>query len=319
MSQNINRIVASILFDASYIEPALVTAYELIQHADYFKSIVLIYADGGSPDDNEAKNIIYRFVETFSRKVDLRAIQIRNHLPQINRYHFNNTIIYKVLIPSVLPQESYVLNFDAGILIGDVFDQFMRELNEAQTGESDKWVIAAHCFPSSVNLPIELRKFPYNDLYPAGTLLLFNVKNYIESKWQDRYLSNYLELHNQLGYAEQELMCITSMPDELRPLPFEEKRKVWFLGSNLYSDNTDWRAITEEEMKGSIFFKFFGSIKPWKYWCLDPARSIYLSRRSALEREFRVSDNLLIEKHRSIAGKVEWIRAYQLQYERRLK
>jgi lipopolysaccharide biosynthesis glycosyltransferase len=306
------RIVISILFDSSYIEPALVTAHEVITKVAEISKLYLIYLLSGSEDDLENIGIIQNFCSRFVSDVSIVPITLQNTLPKLSVDHFNNSIIFKALIPSIIRDEAFVMNLDAGILLGGRFEEFLMDINTRLEQETSDWIVGAHCHEPAEFMPQSLRAHPHNKLYPAGNLLLFNCSQYNRQKWYERVVGNYLKYMPHLHYAEQELMCLTAEPGEILPLPLANERKTPFLGLDVLLG----KAVQMDFscLDNSLFFKFVGSLKPWKYSVLDPNKFIYTRRRAILESQFQLAGIPIIERHRN-AIKEEWALAFLKSYE----
>lgn len=286
------NFVFSVLFNAAYIEPALVTAHQLLKFCKSSK-IYIIYLQGGSEDDIQAERIIAGFKNRFASDALLKIKKIKNDLPQFRAFHFDNSIIYKCLIPNFVNNEKFILNIDAGIIPGGRFGEFLDEINLiCHNNSSLDWVIGGHC--QKPDLPQELDRCPHSSFYPAGGVLLFNVDNYHSSEWSKRYLDNYLKYIKILKYAEQELMCATSTNQEILNLPLGNDRMNVFLSM----DSFERIQVKKIDIERSIFYKCYGSFKPWKYFVLDPNKFVYTSVRELLEQQFPLAGNPLIEKNR---------------------
>lgn len=311
------KIAASILFDSIYIEPALLTAFELINNSNSFNKIYLLYLSNNDNEDSEVQEIVESFCNSLDSTKIIIFIKINNTLERFFSHHFTNSIIYKSLIPSILPEEPYIINIDAGTMLGVQFDQYMQLVyNQIQNNESNNWIISAHCSDSIVNLPISLHSFSMNKLYPAGVVLLFNSYNYKRFNWFERYISNYNLFNSNLKYAEQELICLTAEENELINLPESSNIKILFLGT----DQLKEKKINEIylEVDNSVYFKFAGSFKPWKYWVLDPYKALYLIRRKKMENYHSINNIELIEKNRIFSNNIDWNLGFLKNYENSL-
>lgn len=310
------KLAVTVLFDQSYIEPALLTAYELIRCASRIDKIYLLLLSSEDPDDVDAQEILAEFVEKFNGHIKVSAVHIKNTLQGFQKFHFNNSIIYKALIPSAIPHEHYILNLDAGFLLGQRFNRFLESMIESHQSDTNDWIISAHCINPEENLSLELAGMPHNTLYPAGGLLLFNCKNYSNQGWFRRYTKNFELLSSRLTYAEQELICLTADGGELRTLGLMDEVHTKQLSNAVLEGRQ--APLQYGETDDCALFKFTGSFKPWKYWVLDPDKRLYSIRRAALESEFQLTGIPLIEKHREHATRPDWIRAFQQSYERHI-
>lgn len=303
------KIAASILFDCGYIECALVTAFELSQRSKNFHHIYLLYLSSDGPDDTQAQTLLAAFCARFQGVV---AIVVKNTLGAFNAYHFNNSIIYKALIPSVLPHEPYILNIDAGILLGQRFDAFVDEITRSHCTKEAQWILSAHCIDPASNMPETLADVPCNSLYPAGAVFFFHSANYLACNWFARYTQNFSHWKGKLRYAEQELICLTAAEGELRALPSVDDIHVRTLSTDVL--NGEKQRLAASDAEDCVFFKFAGSLKPWKYWVLDPNKGIFVDRCLRMEKLFAISGNGLIEKYREEAPRSDWVRIFQQSY-----
>jgi hypothetical protein len=306
-------LAATVLFDSLYLEPGLVTAYELIEQLDVKDRLYLIYLSRGAEEEQEDLALIQTLCEEFRAKVSIHAITLNNSLPAFSSCHFNNAILYKALLPLAINSEPYLVNFDAGILLGGKFGAFWKQLKHDLVHRDDgRWIIGAHCHNPEDMLPSALGGVPHNAYYPAGNLLVFHTRRYLESAWQKKFLDNYSQFTRYLNYAEQELMCLCSAEGEIMALPGMKQRITPFLGLEVLRHKT--QPLELSVLQDCLFFKFVGSLKPWKYWVLDPNKFIYLKRRSLLEAKFPLNGVPAIERHRTSCNRDEWasefLRAY---------
>jgi lipopolysaccharide biosynthesis glycosyltransferase len=307
------KVAASILFDASYTECALLTAFELLQRSQKFHTIYLLYLTSDEAQDQQAQELVASFCERFQGAVPVHAIAVKNTLNNFQAYHFNNSIIYKALIPSLLPHEPFILNIDAGILLGQRFDAFVDNFINSHCTDDAQWILSAHCIDPAANMPESLAHIPRNSLYPAGAIFFFHTANYLSRNWFERYIHNFNHWQSRLQYAEQELICLTAHDGELRELPFVQDIHVRTLGADVLNGAKE--QLSASDADDCVFFKFAGSIKPWKYWVLDPNKAIYIRRRQDLEQHFKLSGHGLIEHHRELAPRPDWVNLYQQAYE----
>lgn len=306
-------LAASILFDANYLEPALLTAFELRKRTNLFHHTYLVLLHDN--DFDEAVGIVQGFCNRFNESRNFFVpISLKNTLPKFDACHFNNSIIYKAIIPSLLPNESYILNLDAGMLLGGNFDSYIRDFEDRYCHEgAGDWIVAADCHDPEGRIPAPLSELPHANLYPAGIFLLFNGSQYTKRNWYARFLQNYISFHSNLTYAEQELMCLTAIDGEILELP-RGGRITPFLGlepllqpSNVVFDSDDF-----------VYFKFVGSLKPWKYWVLDPTKAAWTRRRALLEEEFPLSQYTLINRNRHAVNHEGLRRAFLETYDKSL-
>jgi hypothetical protein len=304
------ELFATILFDANYIEPALLTSY-LILRGQYrgISGLCLIYIDKQQPCDVEAKNIIHKYVEHFYRMFPLHAIKICNTLPDFNKYHFTNAILYKPLIPSLIGHSKYIINFDAGIIPGSHFDSFINQTINQCLINPNKWIISAFCDPVLNSLPVPIKISDESRLYPNGQVLLFNKENFDTFHFDQRYMVNYEKYQKSLVYAEQELMCITADTDELSELPLANERTLYGLDLKSMLDKNlilDHAKIDEH----CIYSKVIGTLKPWKYWVLDANKKHWIEKIRLMEAEFPISHLPLIIANRHHINHTKYQQAF---------
>jgi hypothetical protein len=292
------QITATILFDSNYVEPALLTAY-LIMIGQYkgIQNLILIYIDREQQRDAEAQVIIQSYVKQFSHSYPLSAIKIQDRIPNFSKYHFTNSIIYKPLIPSLISTNHFVINIDAGVIPGQRFDAFLDHAR-SQCEDSDKeWIISAFCDELSNSPPLPIAISDKTKPYPNGQILLFNKKSSEYRKFTQRYMLAYQLHKNDLVYAEQELICITADAGELIQLPLASERKLYtldikpLLNKNLILDHT---SIDDN----CTYSKVIGTLKPWKYWVLDPNKKHWIEKVKLLEADFPIRQYSLIISNR---------------------
>jgi lipopolysaccharide biosynthesis glycosyltransferase len=263
----------------------------------------LIYLESKIDDENEAKQILLSFCEKVSGTVQVIPIGLVNTLEPLETFHFNNSIIYKALIPSIVPDEEFILNLDAGLLPGARFEDLLKKIFSDLVLRDSEWVLGAYCSSSEKDLVQNLLAFEHNSLYPAGVMMLFNTKNYVKVGWSNRYLKNYEKYKNLLVYAEQDLICLTARQDEIIELPYPALQKVIFLRAVFQKTNFT-KALNSN--RDYTFLKLAGSFKPWHYWVLDPNKLVYLQRRAELEKIFPLRGKVTIENQRIKALRPEW-------------
>ena len=105
-----NSIPVSIFFDSNYIEAALITAFDLLKkNYKGINKIYLIFLNRSTSEDFVAMKIISDFQSTCKQEIEIVVIIVDDSLPQFNKYHFNNSIVYKPLIPELINNEDYIL------------------------------------------------------------------------------------------------------------------------------------------------------------------------------------------------------------------
>jgi hypothetical protein len=305
----------SLFFNSKYIEPALVTAYELMNFLDEKQTLYLLFLESNNDYDQEAMRLIVGFKNRFDKLGRIRLVKVPNKLQTFRAYHFDNSIIYKGIIPEFIKNERFILNIDAGILPGGRFQIFLQEIKDLCISKSgNSWVLGAHCgSPSSSGaLPQNLLNLPHCDLYPSGAVLLFNCEEYNKREWTQRYLRNYNTHIQSLQYAEQDLMCITSVNGELITIPRLDQRLLIFLTTDTVMGKNE--LIESKNLENAIFYKHCGSFKPWKYNVIDPNKSVFTKKRARIEKDFPLTGNKLIELNR-IDFRPDWSLAFLRAYD----
>ena len=293
-------IAASILFDTAYTEPALVTAFELIDKYPTLHRVYFILVHDDTDDDREAALILQHFCLRFNqdRPDFFQAITVKNAVGTFVSRHFSAAIIYKGIVASLLAHEPFILNIDAGILPGDRFDGFLRDIDARLCQQPGEWVVAAHNQSPEGRIPPALRTLEHHPRYPAGGMLLYHTANYNKSNWRMRFMELFTQAREVLAYAEQELICLIARGPELAELPGGEARVTPFLKPDTFKNGE--ALLTEADARNSLFFKFIGSMKPWKYWVLDPNKALWTSRRAKLQEHFPLRTISLIHKQREL-------------------
>ena len=310
-------LAASILFDAAYVEAALVTAYELRNQRDVLHRVHLVLLTAAEPDadDIEAAAIVQQFCAQFNdEQAFYSGITIPNSIPAFQVDHFSNSIVYKALLPTMLGFEPYLVNIDAGILPGERMGDFLREVEQrfCAPGTDQGWIIGAHCVENKDLMPAKLAGLPANPLYPAGNVLLFNTAQYLASYFSQRLLHFYGQLVEHLEYAEQELICLTATGGELVALPRADERITPFLNMDVLAGMAP--PLPANSTEDCVFFKFVGGLKPWKYWVLDPNKVLFTRRRAALEAHFGLRGWELVRRHRHAVQHHEHYRVLFLEF-----
>jgi hypothetical protein len=304
------QLTTTILFDSNYIEPALLTSY-LIMKGQYkgIANLILIYIDKEEQRDEEAKAIIQNYVNRFTQAFPLSAIKIRDSIPSFSRYHFTNTIIYKPFIPSLISTNEFVINIDAGVIPGKRFDAFIDYTISHCKSSGKEWIISAFCEELTNLHPLPIAISDNTKPYPNGQILLFNKESFAYGNFMQRYMLNYQLHKNSLVYAEQELICITANAGELSQLPLASERKLYSLDikplwdKNLILNHT---SIDDD----CVYSKVIGTLKPWKYWVLDPNKKHWIEKIKLMEAEFPISQFPLIVSNRHEVTNTQLQRAF---------
>jgi len=289
------KLCFSITFDQFYIEPALLTAYEIINSGLNYK-LHLVYIE---PQDesisNEMENILLKFKNKINND-QLIIIKVDGILANYKQFHFTNAIIYKILIPSIIKDYNFVLNLDAGILLGNKFSDFIHGITtEIDNNNFDNSLVSAFCTNSQIDLHTSLHNIPHNSNYPSGIVMLFNVRNYDLCDTSTKIISTWNQLSNYLVYAEQDLLCIIAEEGQLTQLPMVNSIVIEYL--DLQGLNLKVSSIVYSKTDFS-FYKVCGTCKPWKYFVLDFRKLFYLNRRAILEKSLDLSSFQLILRNR---------------------
>ena len=93
-----NKLCLSIIFDQNYVEPAILTAYELINSkADL--PIFLIFIES---QDKFISDEIELLLSKFNSIHAVNIIKVNGDiLSSFDRFHFNNSIVYKLNLMSI--------------------------------------------------------------------------------------------------------------------------------------------------------------------------------------------------------------------------
>ena len=291
----ITDICITVLFDENYIEPGLLTIYDLL-NLKFIKKIPIYLIYLKNDDSNsETLTIIDKFINQNNFDNRLKGIIINNSvLDDFQIYHFNNSILYKCLLPSII-QHDFILNIDSGYLVGDYFEDFwMSTVKICPTLKNKDAVLAAYCNNSADDLPASLRSLPHNNLYPTGGVLLFNKLSYDDSDFYSRFISEFIKLKDRLVWAEQDLMCIVLANSEIVKLPLREHMLLEQLGL----EGLKCKTRSQANSRPFSIYKITGSIKPWKKWATDGRRDYYLKKRFDFEKKFPLGHYALIKKNR---------------------
>ena len=223
------KFCLSITFDQFYIEPALLTAYEILNCGLSYK-LHLVYIEPKDKDtSNEMENILLKFKGTINND-QLIIIKVANTLNDYNKFHFTNSIIYKILNPSIIKDYDFILNLDAGILCGNKFVDFIEcIITEVNNHKHDNSLVSAFCTDSEVDLNIGLHNFPHNSKYPSGIVMLFNVRNYDLFNTVDKILSTWYQFSDYFIYGEQDLLCIIAEEGQISQLPMSDSIIIEYL------------------------------------------------------------------------------------------
>lgn len=290
-----SRITLSIIIDNKYIEPALVTLITLLNFKKFYKAIKLVLIKKNLDDLNdtaEILNLLNNFKEIFDTFNIIQVSVIEDKLPEFNKFHFTNAILYKIFAPIIFSEEEFILNVDAGIIFLPKFSEFSENLNKKLEHSTD-FTIGAF-LESSMNLmPAEVSK--YSIYYPSGQILLFNSKKYLQDKIAERVIKFYTEKAIYLNYAEQEILCAILEDSDF--FEFKGIENIYLDDLSSFTGNS-YYPIDYIKLKNSIYYKNQGSIKPWKSWNLNPNKVIYLKIREEICKRIDLNQYGLINKER---------------------
>jgi lipopolysaccharide biosynthesis glycosyltransferase len=224
----------TILFDESYQEPALVTAFQVLTLNLSLDRLLLVFCPNEKPKTEvlgedypsaitgKCISNITAFAHHFrDHECQVSAIKLSglDFLKQFNFAHFNYTILGKLFIPSLISTESkreVIINLDAGFLVGD---QAVQTINTIfKTMSESRAVVGAFCdkfddsFHQFEELSIRLdlkscRKIP--SLYPSGGVLGFNCINWQKAHFTERITQVIHRSLNVLKMAEQEVLLLS--------------------------------------------------------------------------------------------------------------
>ncbi len=278
------------------------TAYKLLDYKSLFKEkIALIYLKTSEDLDSAVRKTVYDFAKNFGGNA-FQFYEVANSLSDFDAFHFDNSIVNKILIPEYLPDQPYILNIDAGYIPGNSFVKLILSI-EQLIQENNNWIIAA--FDNQMmSLPAALKDLNANRLYPEGGVLLFNCQNFHQSNYSKIYKQSYEALKTFLVYAEQELLKITLGDGVIIELPFGGERKLFELTGDVVCNMPP--LIKNSELQNSILYKCVGTFKPWKYWVLDPNKKFWLELIAPIEEALNLRENQLIQMQRHNAAN-EWL------------
>ncbi len=290
-----SKISLSIVIDKKYIEPALVTLFTLLKFEDCYKVIKLILIkkeEDSNQELDELIGLLNGFKSLFDKKDFIKILIIENKFPEFSRFHFSNAILYKIFLPIILPDDEYILNVDAGNLFQDGFFKFSMKINKL-IAEKKEFVLGAFLQSSKNEMPSQIEKFSI--YYPSGALLLFNTNMYMENKINTRIVNFYNKYASYLKYAEQEIMC--AILDDSEFAAFGGIGDIYLDDLSSYTGE-NYATVDIKKLSNSIYYKNPGSIKPWKYWNLNPNKSIYLKIRNEISKFINLNEYSFIKEER---------------------
>jgi lipopolysaccharide biosynthesis glycosyltransferase len=293
-----NKFALTVIFDENYIEPALVTICDLVRFIPEDFDCVLIFIQSIDDEVNgEASRLIEEVVSKNRNKIkrNINAISLKpNVFDDFNKFHFTSSILYKLILPQVLDYE-YILNVDAGYLSGGEASHLFEYCRRITL--SPKFIassVAALCTTAENDLSLELKVYDHHQLYPAGGIFLFNVTQYENQNLYYRLLANYNIYKNLLIWAEQDLLCLTALKEELFEIKFEKLILIEQLSIQDYVEQK--RPV--QDVSEFMLYKITGTLKPWKYWVLDAKKLFYIRRRNEVLSDVNITDYQLIKNNR---------------------
>lgn len=280
----------TVCFDQRYLEPALLTAWELIAHQCL--PLYLVYVEGG-PEDAEAVRILQAFKARVGRE-DVNVIRIQNTIfDKFERYHFSNAILYKIALPSFIGHD-YIVNVDAGFLLGSQFTNLAQQMDAAIVNAPAQALVWAFCEDSAAELPEQLQQLPHHALYPIGWVLVFDRRRCVAADLYARLVRTYMAVKEALVWAEQDLLCLVLEGTQLQALP----AKHTVLIEQLEPENLLQPQESAAFEADFSIYKITGTCKPWQYWVLDSKKRFYLHRRAALQEVLDINSMRLIQENR---------------------
>lgn len=311
------KIALSVIFDENYVEPALVTIFDLVRFAPEDFDIFLVYMESSNAEVNaDITNLINNAINGISSTNKVSAIKFKSTIfDRFEKYHFTNSILYKLVLPELL-QHDYIVNIDAGFLSGSEIDYLFEYLLGVVAGPhfSSSCAVGSVCFPSPKDLSAELSVLKHNKLYPTGWILLFNCENYRKSKLFDRLISGYSLHKDQLVWAEQDLLCLVAEEGELHNLD---------LLGGILTENLSIQGYLQFESSIALsstfmLYKVVGTLKPWKSWVFDSKKKYYLNRREEVLRDINLSNSSAILSNRFQVTHEPLYRAFLTIHEKKL-
>ena len=311
------KIALSVIFDENYVEPALVTIFDLVRFAPADFDIFLVYMESSNAEVNtDITNLVTNAINSISSTNKVSAIKFKSKIfDRFEKYHFTNSILYKLILPELL-QHDYIVNIDAGFLSGSEIDKLFEYLLSvvAEPQFSSSCAVGSVCFPSPKDLPAELSVLKHNKLYPTGGILLFNCENYRKSKLFDRLSSGYSLHKDQLVWAEQDLLCLIAEEGELHSLD---------LHGGILTENLSIQGYLQFESSIALsstfmLYKVTGTLKPWKSWVFDPKKKFYLDRRESVMKNLNFSDSSVVLNNRFQVTHQPLYRAFLSAFEQKL-
>ncbi len=286
------------LFDSNYLTPALVSveSFASLERIEKY-TITLIFVSKEELRDENSISILQLFQEKLNAidanlKLSIIILKSKIFKEYIRRYHFSDAILYKLLLPKILPNYQHIIFFDCGMIFGDRTNDFLK-LIEKKVDCDEMGVVGAFCSDSddTNGLSETLRHLGHNEYYPAGVILYFDVKKYEKSNLYDRIINSFEENKELLLYAEQDLLCLVLTSGELTR--FEKNTDRIQIDM---ADESTWNLIAwyskKYNSKDYFYIKHIGSFKPWNKWVLHPVKALYLKRKQLLSKNF--DSNMLL-------------------------
>jgi lipopolysaccharide biosynthesis glycosyltransferase len=290
------RVHATVTTDVGYLEAAVATATSLSKTGVFQSVSLLLKADHNY---ESSKNEVPSFLrDALYGRVghDFRVILYSDFFPELDYAHFNNTIIYKLLAPIIIQvTDGYVCNFDAGTFPGEFFKEFIASAIASNSGVVSAYVHELNSPMSPDVLSAASKQGWGNDSYASGIVLLFNIQKYHSANVLERLQLLVSNFFSSLMNADQELLMLLFSRKEVSSLPEAVPGCVKFLSLDFNS----WSPWNNDALRRSAWWKVCGSVKPWKYWCLDPNKFFYL-------RWFSENANYIPHSHYRFLDRSRW-------------
>ena len=292
-----SKIILSLVVDRVYLEPAFVTVVSILKYKSYYKSLKFVFIKSKDESELNSNNIdflISEFKNKFDKDNFIEFLKIENTLPDFDKYHFSNTILYKIFLPHIFQNEEYVLNVDAGNIFFPGFEEFSNQIN-SHVLVNPNFVVGAFFANSDSLMPPQITNF--SKFYPSGALLLFNTTKYFEVNFSERIINFFNQFCELLQYAEQEILC--AILEELEVYQFPCWENVYLDDLSSYVGE-NYFPINQARLERCIYYKNPGSIKPWKIWNLNPNREVYLKIRQEISLQINLEAVDFIREERNL-------------------
>jgi hypothetical protein len=266
------KLVATVTADSGYLEPAIYTALSL-RECILFERVILLIKEDVFLEQRKTE-LAHFFESNLTRNIEI--ITFSDFLPPISYAHFSNAIVYKLFSPYIcgLDPSTLYVNFDAGILAGENFGDFLGQLIGSMESSMG-------CYIHSKNSPIHESLLPYiaelgwnEDKYASGVVLAFDSGMYRHFDLATKFLSLLRQHYAFLMNADQEITMLAFNERDIYKVSSDHQVVIKFLQVDLRA----WEAWDDAELSRCAWWKVCGTVKPWKYWCIDQNKYHYLSR-----------------------------------------